>query len=664
MIKIVWKDFKSSLKNNILYFMANSVGVAEIFVFWGMYSVIGKVMKSGSTGESGAYDIVICAGAVIIFSVTLMVYSMMKYIRLRIRSYSLLVTIGMRKRMMYAMMGFEYAAGWLLSAAFGLLLGSGLLFLVLRLWHMAFPEYIGRARVEIEVYHRTCRVGLAIMAAVLFALIVWSENKGLSGLMEGEEVAEARPKRAYWLIMVLAGIGFFILGFFKYSGSEVIGWPYVYAHMYWIMGAFLIVAFAGGFILEKLHERGDFYLKNLLRLNNLYSRFLSSLLILLMLLAVHFLALSYCVTGICEILPMGDYVRYYPYDALWMAQEKEADQTFSKELAEKYKGITESIPMIRVTNYFDSEHIGISAASYEKITGEDCKLKGRQIICAVSQLKCRTGKSIRSDKYRELNQWLVPGKLTDEWHQYLYDLDTKMPQHDTKYHYQIKKVHTQNWFGEYGIASDCEDVIVFSNEYFKEQRKILLGDPEESTVLQLFSFPKKEKEKACRELKRYVKAYGVKDSKWTQQKQSSLYLTSETVEELKKADIFKISNKLFIMAVLFFSGLFAMMIKNLSEIPVYKRRYGFLECMGITGRMKKRVISAEIQSIPSIAVLTSAVLSALYLQMHILREGEKGIVLEKRIWLYWAAITVSYLMAEYVVQKVFVRYIRRRIGQS
>ena len=118
------------------------------------------------------------------------------------------------------------------------------------------------------------------------------------------------------------------------------------------------------------------------------------------------------------------------------------------------------------------------------------------------------------------------------------------------------------------------------------------------------------------------------------------------------------------MAVLFFSGLFAMMIKNLSEIPVYKRRYGFLVCMGITGRMKKRVISAEIQSIPSIAVLTSAVLSALYLQMHILREGEKGIVLEKRIWLYWAAITVSYLMAEYVVQKVFVRYIRRRIGQS
>lgn len=97
-IKIVFKDFKSNLKNNILYFMANSVGAAELFVFWGLYSVITKVMKSGSTGESGVYDIVVCAGAIVIFSAALMVYSMMKYIRLRIRSYNMLVIMGMRKQ--------------------------------------------------------------------------------------------------------------------------------------------------------------------------------------------------------------------------------------------------------------------------------------------------------------------------------------------------------------------------------------------------------------------------------------------------------------------------------------------------------------------------------------------------------------------------------------
>lgn len=644
--------------------MANSVGAAELFVFWGLYSVITKVMKSGSTGESGVYDIVVCAGAIVIFSAALMVYSMMKYIRLRIRSYNMLVIMGMRKRMMYAMMGFEYAAGWLLSMILGILAGMGLLFLILRLWHMAFPEYVGKAEMGIEVYQRTCGVGFAIMAAVLFVLIVWSENKGLSSLTAGEEAAETRPKRAYWLIMVFVGFGLFVLGFFQYFGSEVIGWPYVYAHLYWIMGAFLTVAFAGGFALEKLRKRESFYLKNILKLNSLYSRFQSSLLILLMLLAVHFLALSYCVTGVVQMLPMGDYERYYPYDALWMAQEKETDQAFGEALAEKYKGTAECIPMIRVTNYFNSEHIGISAASYREITGMDSGLKGREIICAVSELKCRTEKAVRSDMYRELNQWLVPGKLTDEWNRYTNDPDGKIPQHDTKYHYQIQKVHTQNWFGEYGIASDCEDVIVFSDEYFDEQRSLMLSNPEEATVLALFSFPKEQKERACRELKSYVDDCGVKDSEWTQQKQSSLYLTSETVKELQKADIFKITNKVFIMVILFMSGLFAVMIKTISEIPGYEKRYGFLESMGINERMKRRTISAEIQSMPSIAVLTAALLSAPYLQMHIMREAAKGIILWKGIWLYWAVLVAVYLMAEYLVQKAFVRYVRRRLGRK
>ncbi len=644
--------------------MANSVGAAEFFVFWGMYSVITKVMKGGSTGESFAYDIVMCASAIVIFSAALMAYSMTKYIRMRIRSYSLFVITGMRKRVMYGMMGFEYMAGWLLSMIFGLLLGTGLFYLILRLWHAAFPEYVGEAKITIQVYHRTWAVSFAVMAAVLFALLMWSENKDLSSLAAGEDAAERRPKRAYWLGMVLAGVGLFVVGFFQYFGSEVIGWPYVYAHLCWIAGGFLTAAFGGGFLLEKLRGRESFYLRNLLKLNSLYSRFQSSLLVLLMLLAVHFLALSYCAAGIAEMLPMEDYERYYPYDALWMAQEKEEDHAFGKALAEKYNGTVKSIPMIRATNYFECEQIGISASSYEKLTGFVFDLKGREIICAVSEQKGAAQKDVSSDVYEELNQWLVTGKLTEEWHEYVNDPDGKQPQHDTKYHYQIKKVHTQNWFGEYGIASNCEDVIVFSDEYFEKEREALLCDPEESTVLKLFSFPGKHRKKACGELKSYVRDRGVKDSEWTIAKQSSLYLTGETVKELRKADIFKISCKLFIMAILFFSGLFALMIRTLAEIPAYRRKYDFLDCMGIRNRMERQAISAEIQSMSSVAVLAAVAFSVPYLKLHIVRETAKGTLPGREIWFYWAVIAAVYLAAQFLAQKAFVLYVRKKVVKA
>lgn len=659
--RIIFKDFKSNMKNNILFFLANSVGVAEFFVFWGMYSVMTEILKGGAAGDSSSYDIVLSVGAVTIFSTALMVYSMMKYIRVRIHSYSLFVIIGMKKRVMYAMMAFEYLVGWLVSLGLGLLAGTVLLKGVLYGWHYAFPEYVGVAKVNVSVYQMTFRVSLGIMAAVLFILLVWTDNRELGSLMAGEETKEKRPRKMYWLVMVVAGIFLLGVGVFQYSESVVRGWPFVYAHMEWIGGTFLILMFGGGIVLEMLHGRENFYMNHILKLNRLYSKYQSNSLVLMMLLAVHFLALGYCVAGMAEMFPLGDYERHYPYDAVWMAQEREEDRTFCEALVKKYGGTVGEMPMIRVTNYFNAEHIGISASTYSKISGKDVSLKDREIICAASECKSLPGKEVSSGMYEELNEWLVPGRLTDELNQQINDPNGILPGMDKENLFEIRKVHTQNWFGEYGIADNCEDVIVFSDTYFEEQRERMLNDPEESTVLELFAFPKESRRNALRELKSYVKEHGVRDSEWTVQVQESLYITKETIEEREKADIFKLTNKLFIMATLFLSGLFALMIKTMSEIPYYEKRYEFLECMGIRKRMRKRTLSAEIQSTPAIAVTAALALSAPYLWMHIHREDTRGVVLGGKMWLYWAVIAGAYVAAEYLMQKVFVGYVGRRI---
>lgn len=662
--KIIFKDFKSNIRNNILFFLANSVGVAEFFVFWGMYSVMGEILKGGAYTESSAYDIVLSVGAVTIFSTALMVYSMTKYIRIRIRSYSLFVIIGMKKRVMYAMMAFEYLAGWLVSLGLGLLAGTALLKAVLYGWHYAFPEYVGAAKVERAVYEMTFRVSLGIMAAVLFLLLVWMDNRELSSLTAGEEVKEKRPRKMYWLVMAFLGFALLVAGYVQYSGSVVRGWPFIYSHMEWIGGAFLILMFGGGIFLERLHGRENFYMKNILKLNRLYSKYQSNSLVLLMLLAVHFLALSYCVAGIAQMFPMGDYERHYPYDAVWMARESKEDRAFLDRLVAKYGGKAEEIPMIRVTNYLESEQVGISAATYKELTGRDAALKGREVICAVSECKSPPGKPISSGMYEELNEWLMPGRLTEELYQRINDPDGVLPGMDKENLFEIKEVHTQNWFGEYGIAANCEDVIVFSDGYFKEQRERLLNDPKEPLLLEMVSFPRENRQEAVKKLAGYEQKYGTGDSERTYSLQKSLYITEETIEEIEKGDLFMLTSKLFIMAVLFLSGLFALMIKTMSEIPYYEKRYEFLECMGIRKRMRKKTLSAEIQSTPAIAVAAAFALSAPYLWMHILREDARGAALGGKVWLYWAVIAGAYLAAEYGVQKVFVGYVGRRIEKK
>ena len=41
------KNFKSNLKNYILFFVSNILAIAELFAFWGLNDVVKKAVKDG-----------------------------------------------------------------------------------------------------------------------------------------------------------------------------------------------------------------------------------------------------------------------------------------------------------------------------------------------------------------------------------------------------------------------------------------------------------------------------------------------------------------------------------------------------------------------------------------------------------------------------------------
>lgn len=656
--KIIFKNFKSNLKNYLVFFVGNIIGVAEMLIFWGMYYSIVEMLTQSNVGLSIMYDIIIAVGVITIFGTILMIYSMTNYMKLRMRDYGLFTILGLRKRAMYGMMLLEYSVGWFASLLLGMVIGRGIIWTVQSLWHKFYPEFMQVTEVRRIAYERTCQISVGIMAVVLFGVMVWADGKDLSRLANGQEIKEKKPKSRWWSLMVL--LGFLLLAIGAWQFGRTGDWPYIYSHVVWIGGGLLILYFGGGILLEEMHRHQKFYMKNLLKLNHLYSRYQSSLLVMLMLFSLHFLALGYCASGIVEKLPLGDYEKAYPYDAVWMARDTEKERKVGEELAKKSGGVVEWIPMLRVSTYCNGEHIGISESMYQELTGDSCDLKDGEAVLLFAEGE--KGKKITSESYVFWNTALYIGKMTLEKYEYLSDVAVTM---DHEHKFELKDIRVKNLFGEYGVEYVSEGVVVFSDTFFERERAKLLENPEEPTLLGLFTFPEKTKGAAAVELKDYVEKYGVKEeTEFLMYPQSTLYISDEFIEGVGQRDLFQITSKLFLILTLFCSGLAAMMIRTMFELPYYSKRYEFLDRMGIREKKRKRTLRAEIQSVPMIAVVAAALLSACYLKMHIVKRDTEGIVLGKEVWLYWGGIVLAYIAVCYLVQRIFAFYVNRKIRKG
>lgn len=389
--KIIYKNFRSNFKNYVAFFIGNMMGVTEFFVFWGLYSIVKNMSANSVMLEDTLEEIIISVSVITIFSTALMVYSMLNYIKKRIADYSLFYILGMKKQKLYVFVFSEYLAGWMVSLLIGLGIGRGILYLIQQIWHKLFPTYISLCSVGTEIYFNTCKISFFIMLAVVFVLLIWADNSGISRMIAGNEIKEKRPKSIYWSICIVIGGGLLILGYWSYPSNTFTG--YVLSHVEWIMGGFLILIFGGGILLEIIHSHLKFYLKNLLKLNQLYSKYQTNVLVLLMFFSLHFIALSYCTANVCELLPINGHEKYYPYQAIWMNRGEKGDISFSETLSHSYNGKYENIPMIRVSSY-GNELIGISENTYKKLTGKSADLKNEEIIYIVNEYKNHSGANV------------------------------------------------------------------------------------------------------------------------------------------------------------------------------------------------------------------------------------------------------------------------------
>ena len=109
----LWKNFKSSKRDFIVYVSMNLLPATLIFSGVGMAQMLAPFNKEGNilTGHGITAILLEFLIVSLIASLMLMITNLLSYFRKRMRNYSIFSTLGMRKSTLYEVLGAEIVAG-------------------------------------------------------------------------------------------------------------------------------------------------------------------------------------------------------------------------------------------------------------------------------------------------------------------------------------------------------------------------------------------------------------------------------------------------------------------------------------------------------------------------------------------------------------------------
>ena len=646
--KIIYKNFRSNLKNYILFFLSNIVAIMELFVFYGIRSIIKSSITDKVTAEALKTDFQIAVGIIAVITLMLMFYAMKCYIKLRIKDYSMFLVLGMKKKAVSLLLLFEYCIGCVISLIFGIGVGRILLYIIQRLLVKYYPRYIQMHALGYQIYKNVCLASILIMVLVFVILLIWLDGRSLGMLMAEDKKNEKRPASYMWIILAVIGIVLMIVGIILYCGSDT---QYLYAHGGLLMGLILAVVFGLALFLNLLKKCKNFYYRHMLDLNQLYSRYLNHMIILVLLIVVHFFSLSYLVVQTAELLPLDQYRSQYPYDVIWITEKD--NKGYAKKLASTYNGTVTEVPMIRVSTYYGANHIGISEKTYRKLSkSQALNLKENQIAVRIENSDAKQ-EDIKDSAYWEVYSTLYAGKYFGKQ-----DSDTLKENEDI--HFNIQSICTQTIVGKYSTDGWHENIIVFSDEYFNKQWNAISLKNDNASELELFTFPTTRREPVCQKLKQYNQ----KSSYHKMGKlQNNLYITDQYLNGQKMRALFSMSSKIFLIIASILSGFFIMSLKTLTEFPALQKRFEFFKCMGMRENQLKWNTFFEIKILGQIAESVSLVTGFLYVGAFIHKQKLAGII-SNVFFKYWIILVVSYILLNEIIQEVFARYILRKLKEN
>lgn len=612
MLEIAWKSFLFNYRKRILYYLSVIIAMAEMFVFVAVNNSLTWNTNNLQLKYGIVTEVLLHVGLLVIAMILVICYSLHHYVMERVKDYKVLLLMGVRSARIIRILILEYAIGFLLSVACGVLLGNGLYGALRAVVNQFAGNVMGTQMPDKSVYVTV--IGLSVMAMMLVTVIVliWFGRQDPDEILLWEVKNEPQPAQKMAKIYLVAGTVVLAIAWLSYRYLLVDISVWVGSFALWSVGCWLVAMGGLSLFLKFFEGHTRPFAMNRIYLSQYNQKYKTIMKMAAVFLFLDVYILSLLNARIASYTPVSP--EKYPYDVVWMTVEEGMKQ--GENVAKEYDAKLITIPMIRLSDFCDYEAIGISETGYKKLTGQSIDLNNREILISYQcqQVPCNHESVIsRSDfeKAYSGEDEIEPrsfkiGKWTDEpWYGIRYYKEV-----DEKYLYSIKRVEYNNIVGQLMLDKDAEKIVVFSDELFQDAHEAMENKGDEATELLLFNLPRETYKEALAELSDLQKADCLTDE--GPEQQSYFYECSKSGELIFR---YRLAIVLCLIGIAFSFLCFKVLLLCLAIVngrKEYDEKLLILETIGMDEKEEKRLINREYRR-PVVIATVFAIISTLVL---------------------------------------------------
>lgn len=686
--QMVWHNFKYDWKDYGLLLFCGVIVSAFSFAGLGIYQMMAKAHRAENflLGEGLGRILLNAMLPMAVCAIFLMVFVLVFYMKKWTQNYSVFVTLGIRKKALYTIIGIEIVVAFLCSLIAGGLLGNMIMFLFRKVIFSMLAKGIVLSKVTWLTYVKGTLVVLAVYIIALMATRDIVSDFNLVRASIRNIAKEPMPQRRTKLF-ITAGIIICMIAIFEYR--QLRNHESMYLLFAFFAGIFLLIRFVGAGYLRRA-KKTPAYLPQMLNRNHLYYKSKTTARYVLALTILNVCAVFYFLFQVVSVTIAEKPESLYPYDFVCIADD--GDDAIFDRIKNGYQAKIIEYPMVRVANADKTEQnegvqqgkrpqgqqIGISESTYKQLK-KYVDLSYKEEAMHLD----RNGKKIylvhqqdRSVKAQPVD-WTF-GKKKPFLH-------IGLP---CEYYtlYSPSKAYPKRTIEgeEIGSLIGCfrqgklENIVVFSDAYFKKAQgmwkytNILTGDKIEEKTLRIDGVtikqgptklvliqadPKYQKaiEKKMKKLEKnhtYEAQYDFEVHCW--------YSKKTAVNDLKTEYTMKLIINTFVLLTMTISGLFLMYIKSLSEMSDKKARADFLKCMGMRKKERVSLLKRELYYfywLPElITIVVTSIFTAATFHARMYTYAVRIAWLKHAVWIWLMYLAVqwgfAWILGRFIIRKV------------
>ena len=589
-------------------------------------------------------------------------YSLKSYFVRRVKDYKVLFLLGAKSSGVISLVVIEYLLGSLIAVAEGLVLGNAAFCAARYFLKKTSQDTIWNKYYVGNSYKWVILLSILTILIVAFIFIIKYSFEDIGTKLiraDGQSYPEIIPTTRRQLIR--AGEGVLLIAF------SVFSFRYLIVNVQYLILPYISVSIGLTMViypiacrLIKTRFRGDAHLRRKLSLLPLLEKYRTYFNRIIIIVAIDIFAMGYVAVVISDFIPVRP--EEFPYDALIMTSEECVEKC--ENLIKQHAGTSYTYPMVRITDWYNYEHIGVPEDAYRQLGGTGEELNNGEILLSRQNQHAQepvTGDAERSESQYGQDRYFYPGK-----YRYDHGWDDIFPDQNfgniaTEHKYDIKELKIENLVGQWLVddGNIAETLVVFSNSEFESIRKKLAEMKDEPTTLILCRFPASILDEALTAIAQNIPERCPEDL--TTEGQKNWYTADASGAEITRYRMGGLSEMIILLLVMVLSAAVQLIVNNLSEQTYLEQRMLFLDRLGYPRRTIKSIVGSQYRIAPYFSLIISVIGAYLMRSGYITLQQTANFYNNDADGKVWFITIVAYIMLRVITAELITVLQRRRV---